>query len=128
MEPSLRSPTVERRHTGRLRSVREHGINSARVRPGVQVAIVDVSAGGVLVETRHRLLPGMPLEIHFERDKGISTVRGRVLRCVVVRLAASFVCYRGAIGFDRHLPWLAGDTDTCSSFTTEETQQTPTAG
>jgi hypothetical protein len=86
------------------------------------VAVIDVSAGGVLIETSHRLPPGMPLEIHLERNTGVSTVRGRVLRCGVVRLTASLVCYRGAIGFDQCLPWLIGDVEAGSSFTKTEGQ------
>lgn len=122
MESSLTSPVIERRRSRRRQSVHEHGIDSARVRRGVNVSIVDVSAGGVLVETPQRLLPGLPLEIHFERGKRLSTIRGRVLRCVVIRLTASTVCYRGAIGFDRYLPWLAEDVAAGSSFTTTEVQ------
>jgi hypothetical protein len=51
----------------------------------------------------------MPLDIHLERNKGISTMRGRVLRCGVVRLTPSSVWYRGAIRFDQYLPWLTDD-------------------
>jgi PilZ domain len=116
------APRVERRRSRRQRTIREHGIESARVRRGVHVEIIDVSTGGVLVETRQRLLPGMPLDVHFERDKRISTIRGRVLRCVVVRLTASAVCYRGAIGFDGHQPWLVPEAGAGSSFTTAEGQ------
>jgi len=105
----MTSRLVERRRARRRRTVREHGIEMARVRRGVNVTIVDASAGGVLIETPHRLLPGMPLEIHFVRNKGTSTMRGRVLRCGVVHLTASSVRYRGAIGFDEYLPWLAED-------------------
>jgi hypothetical protein len=87
------------------------------------MVVVDVSAGGVLVETSHRLPPGMPLEIHLERKTGISTVRGRVLRCGVARLTAGAVCYRGAIEFDQYLPWLIEDVETTgSSFTRTEGQ------
>ena len=118
----MKSPIVERRRTRRRRAVREHGIESARVRRGVHVTVVDVSAGGVLVETHHRLLPGMPLDIHLERNKGISTMRGRVLRCGVVRLTPSSVWYRGAIRFDRYLPWLTDDLEAGSSFTAAEGQ------
>ena len=113
---------VERRRARRRRTVPEHGVESARVRRGVQLTVVDVSAGGVLIETSQRLLPGMPLEIHLERNKGISTMRGRVLRCGVVRLTAHSVSYRSAIGFDQHLPWLIEDVETGSSFTTTEGQ------
>lgn len=120
MESNVKAPIVDRRRTPRRRAVEEHGIESARVRRGVQVAVVDASAGGMLVETPQRLLPGMPLEIHLERDRRVSTVRGRVLRCAVVRLTASLVCYRGAIGFDEHLPWLPADAGPGSSFTNTE--------
>jgi hypothetical protein len=113
---------VERRRARRRRTVPEHGVESARVRRGVQLTVVDVSAGGVLIETSQRLLPGMPLEIHLERNKGISTMRGRVLRCGVVRLTANSVRYRSAIGFDQYLPWLIEDVETGSSFTTTEGQ------
>jgi PilZ domain len=122
VDSPLTSPLVERRRTRRRQTVREHGIESARVRRGVHVTVVDASAGGVLIETRHRLLPGMPLEIYLERSKGTFTMRGRVLRCDVVRLTASSVCYRGAIRFDAYLPWLTEDVATGSSFTTTEGQ------
>jgi hypothetical protein len=122
VESPLTSPLVERRRARRRQTVREHGIESARVRRGVHVMVLDVSAGGVLIETRHRLLPGMPLEIHLERSKGTFTMRGRVLRCGVVRLTASSVCYQGAIRFDGYLPWLTADVATGSSFTTTEGQ------
>jgi hypothetical protein len=118
----VKSAAVERRRARRQKSTREHGIESARIRRGVQVAIVDVSAGGVLIETSHRLLPGMPLDIHLERNKRLSTIRGRVLRCAVVRLTPNIVCYRGAIGFDQHLPWLVEGNRPGSSFTSSECQ------
>jgi PilZ domain-containing protein len=122
MESAVIRNVGERRHSRRRRGLSEHGIASARVRRGVIVSIVDVSAGGVLVETAHRLLPGMPLEIHLERGRHISTVRGRVLRCSVARVSASLVCYRGAIGFDQHLSWFAEDDGSGSSFTNTEPQ------
>jgi hypothetical protein len=121
LESGLTFPPSERRRTARRRTVREHGIESARVRRGVRVTIVDASAGGVLIEAPHRLLPGMPLEIHFERSEGISRVRGRVLRCIVSHLTASTVHYRGAIGFDQQLPWLL-EGEPGSPFTTRKGQ------
>jgi hypothetical protein len=109
MESALTLQPVERRLSQRRQSLEEHGIVLVRVRPGVEASIVDVSATGVLVETQRRLLPDTSIEIHFERDKQLAAVRGRVLRCAVVRLGPSSVCYRGAVLFDRHLPWLADD-------------------
>ena len=100
---------VERRLTRRRTSVGEHGIISAHVRPGIAASVVDVSAAGVLMETHRRLLPGASVEIHFDRGKRLPAVRGRVLRCAVTHLEPSLVCYRGAVLFDRHLPWLPDD-------------------
>ena len=103
---------VDRRRTGRRRSVEEHGIVAARVRPGHEVSMIDVSAGGALVETDHRLLPGTSVELHLKTENRRAIVRGSVLRCTIVRLHPSSVCYRGAVGFDRHLPWFVDEDST----------------
>ena len=96
--------SVDRRQS-RRRSLEEHSIVCARVRPGMDVALVDVSAGGALVETIHRLLPGSAIELQLDSGERRAAVRGRVLRCAVAGLRSGAVWYRGAIGFDRHLPW-----------------------
>ncbi len=103
-------------HTGAnrrqaLRRVRidEHGIVLARVRPGYDVTLIDVSSGGALVEGTHRLLPGAAVELHLETPHRRTAIRGRILRCTVWRLRSASVCYRGAIGFDRLLPWFVDD-------------------
>jgi hypothetical protein len=86
--------------------VEDHGIVSTRVRPGHHARLIDVSAGGALIETSHRLLPGAAVELQIEAQDRCAIVPGRVLRSAVVRVRPTFVCYQGAIGFDRHLPWL----------------------
>ena len=105
----MTDPADDRRRTRRHNRVEDHGIVSARVRPGREASVVDVSAGGALVETQHRLLPGTAVELYLETPQQRATVRGRVLRCAVARLRSSSVCYRGAISFDRHLPWFVAD-------------------
>jgi hypothetical protein len=89
----------------RLEAVEEHRIVSACVRPGHRARLIDVSAGGALIETNHRLLPGTSVELQVQTGTERATVRGQVLRCSVVRVRPTWVCYRGAIAFDRHLPW-----------------------
>ena len=103
---------LDRRRTRRRRSVEEHGIVAARVRPGHEVSLVDVSAGGALVETDHRLLPGTSVELQLKTENRRAIVRGSVLRCAIVRLRPSSVCYRGAVGFDGHLPWFVDEDST----------------
>jgi hypothetical protein len=67
--------------------------------------LIDISTNGALIETEHRLLPGARVELVLERRQYRAGIKGRVLRCAVVRITSSAVCYRGAIGFDRGLPW-----------------------
>lgn len=101
--------TLDRRTTHRLHRTEEHGIVGARVRPGHRAHLVDVSAAGALIETSHRLLPGTSVELHLETETAHTNIRGRVLRSAVVRVRPSSVCYRGAIAFDRDLPWYVAD-------------------
>ena len=100
---------MERRRARRRARAEEHGIVAARVRPGYEVAIVDVSAGGVLIETVLRLLPGATVELHLETRTRHASVRGSIVRCSVVRVRSTGVCYRGAVAFEHSLPWLAED-------------------
>ena len=100
---SHRSP--DRRHSRRQDAFEGHRIHSAHVCPGHRVRLIDVSAGGALVETNHRLMPGASVELQVETATARASVRGQVLRCAVVRLRPTWICYRGAIAFDRHLPW-----------------------
>lgn len=97
----------ERRCTPRHCSDNDHGIVSTKIRPGHPARIVDVSAGGALIETAHRLLPGRAIELQVEGRDRRAVVRGCVVRCSVVGVRAASVSYRGAIRFDRHLPWFA---------------------
>ena len=105
METVMTDGARERRGTRRMDAVDDHKIVSACVRPGHRARLIDVSAGGALIETSHRLLPGTSVELQVQTGTDRATVRGHVLRCAVVRLRPTWVCYRGAIAFDRHLPW-----------------------
>jgi hypothetical protein len=86
----------------------EHCIVDARVRPGHPAAVTDVSPGGALIEISRRLLPGSVVELQFNTAQRRTTLRGRVLRCAVVRLRSTSILYRAAIGFDHQCPWLGG--------------------
>jgi hypothetical protein len=97
---------LERRTTTRIHTLAEHGVTRVRVRAGHEVRLIDVSAGGLLVETCHRLLPGRAIDLQFVHRGRFVSSRGVVLRCCVSRLEANHVDYRGAICFDRDLAWL----------------------
>jgi hypothetical protein len=91
--------------TDRRRSVRrsagEARWAAARLRPGRDVALVDIGEGGVLIETPARLFPGTRVVLQFIAPGGSVSVRGRVVRCEVTALDPSRgVRYRGAVSFD----------------------------
>ena len=48
-------------------------------------------------------------ELHVEGDSRRINIRGRVLRCAVVRIRPTWLCYEGAIGFDQQLPWFVDE-------------------
>jgi hypothetical protein len=101
----METVVTDRRHAPRRRTLDEHGVVSARVRPGHEVALIDISAGGALIECMRGLSPGSIIELHVTAGGRRASVRGRVLRCAVVQLQPTSVCYRGAIGFDADLRW-----------------------
>lgn len=106
--------TMSRMHSerrmARRRRADEHGIVRARIRPGHHVTLVDLSPGGALVEADRRLLPGSAVELQIQSADRQASMRGCVLRCSVVRVRPESISYRGAIGFDRHLPWFGEAT------------------
>lgn len=96
--------TPDRREAPRRTPSDEHALVAARIRPGYDVEVVDMSSGGVLVESRHRLMPGATVDLYLRREKQPATVvRGRVVRCHVVLLGEDTVRYHGAIAFERCL-------------------------
>jgi PilZ domain len=96
----------ERRNSLRRRP-EECGVRSARVRPGHEVQVINLSAGGALIECSHRLLPGAAVILHLVGEhRQIEPARGRIIRAVVSRLQASAIRYRGAMAFDQQMSWL----------------------
>jgi hypothetical protein len=97
----------DRRQSRRASDVAEHGIVSARVRPGHAAIVIDVSPEGALIETGHRLLPGTIVVLHFESLDRRESVRSRVLRSTVAGVRASGISFRGAVRFESRLTCLS---------------------
>ncbi|HEY7289057.1 MAG TPA: PilZ domain-containing protein [Vicinamibacterales bacterium] len=106
----MTSARDERRVAERVESVSEHRIQRVRIRPGDGASVINASSGGVLLETHRRLLPGSVVELHVETDHQRGSMRGRVTRCAVVHVGPACMSYRGAIAFEKHLPWFAHDS------------------
>ena len=95
----------ERRSAPRWIRAECRRITTARLRPGRDVEVIDLSSGGALLEARCRLLPGARVELQLELDERWYVTRGRVLRSRVARLDRLLgVAYRAAVAFDAAFP------------------------
>jgi hypothetical protein len=91
----------ERRRASRVSFRDGHLPPAARVRPGSEVIVVDLSSTGALLEGLSRLRPGGRCELTLALTSGDITVRARVARCFVARLErAAAVRYRTAVAFE----------------------------
>lgn len=71
-----------------------------RLRTGDVLSIVNTGAGGVLVESDRRLLPGTAVVVQFTSGDRAVRREARVLRCAVHALKpAGGVRYRSALEF-----------------------------
>ena len=93
----------ERRASSRVSALTLAGMERARVRPGRTAHVVDLSAGGALIETDWRLMPGMRVEMQLGEPSPSLRVAGRVLRCHVALLDRERIRYRCALMFEEHL-------------------------
>ena len=95
----------ERRASTRVLALTMEGMERARLRPGRTADIVDLSCGGALIETDWRLLPGMRVELQVGDPVPLFRVAARILRCHVAVVDRTRIRYRGALMFDKQLPF-----------------------
>jgi PilZ domain len=99
-------PVRDRRSDPRFEWASEE-ITRATLRPGCTVHIVDVSAGGALLQTERPLRPGA--RVHFQivtKLRAFSLV-AKVLRCEVWMLdSLQGITYRGALQFEQRCDFL----------------------
>jgi len=102
----MTAANTERRGSTRSATVDEHGVHTVRIRPGHSAAIVNVSSSGALLETHRRLLPGGVIDLQLVVSEQTTIVRAHVVRCVVSRVGAASIAYRGAVRFENHVTTL----------------------
>jgi hypothetical protein len=90
----------ERRRATRRQPNPSEPVSRARVRAGRELAVIDISSCGVLVEGEARLLPGTHLEVHVVARAGRTLVRSCVMRASVADLRSDRVLYRAALAFE----------------------------
>jgi PilZ domain len=90
---------VERRGAARRRAAHLGFATPAVLRPGVTVAVIELSAGGALVESAAPVRPGACTELGLDAFDGRRyAVPARVVRCWVSALGP--LRYRCAVRFD----------------------------
>jgi hypothetical protein len=104
--------TGERRKSERRRPATDEALSWARLRTGTELAVLDISNHGALVESRTRLLPGTHVDLHLMTTAGRVLRRAKIARAFIGRLDSSTLSYYVALAFDAPVdtsqPWVAG--------------------
>lgn len=91
----------ERRRDARFGDASVVGMR-ATLRPGCLVSVVDLSAGGALVEAPRPLRPGASVHLRVATARRTVAVAAHILRCAVWAVDPHHgVRYRGALRFDQ---------------------------
>jgi len=97
---------TQRRERRRETRVPGDGVR-ARVRPGHRVHVIDVSAGGALIEVGRPLPPGGRVELQLECDTRRAHLAARVIRCAVAAIDRDRgITYRAALAFNESCSWV----------------------
>ena len=90
----------DRRAHRRLTASQLSWLNHTRIKYGPDVSLIDLSAGGVQVETTSPLLPASTVVVELATGNKTWPVPARVLRCHVNAIAPQ-ITYRGGLAFKR---------------------------
>ena len=110
MEALVGPLTERRRAVRRRRRVEEDGLLQVRIRSGHPALLVNISAGGALLESEGRSAPGTAIDLILERRDRQFSIKGRVLRSAVTRVHSHGVSYEIAVAFDSQL-WSPTDPE-----------------
>lgn len=101
----------------------------ATLRPGCIVVLLDVSAGGALVQAARPLRPGARVHLLVATPARQFTTVGSVLRCMVWSLVGDDgVIYRAAIRFDQRVEWNWADATRRVQALPEQSRPTVASG
>jgi hypothetical protein len=92
---------AERRAACRRTPNADEPLSRLRLRVGRDLAVIDLSDRGALVEGAARLLPGTHCDVHVVTGEGRQLVRTRIVRAYVCHVEAESLRYRAALAFER---------------------------
>lgn len=90
---------TDRRLYRRLSGAELAWIRQVRLKNGPDLAVVDLSNGGALIDARVPMKPGARLTIELGAHRGLVDLPSEVLRCRVASLDGGVALYRGACMF-----------------------------
>ena len=94
----LNGRAVERRSEARRSPRDSPWCETAVLRPGQEVQVINLSSRGALLECGRALRPGMRADLQLVGSGARRVLRARVLRCAVAGLDP--IRYRGALAFE----------------------------
>lgn len=101
----MEQQVTDRRRNPRFAASAPGGVR-ATLRPGCVVLLVNMSAGGTLVEAQRPLRPGASVHLQVSTAGRAIAVTAHVLRCTVWSIdPLEGARYRGALKFDRNVDW-----------------------
>jgi len=95
-------PGENRRIHERLRATDLRWLRGARIKYGADIRILDISAGGILLETSSQLAPEANVVVELLGPESPILVPSRVLRCRTASIG-EILKYQGACAFKRPL-------------------------
>jgi Family of unknown function (DUF6982)/PilZ domain len=95
-------PESNRRVHERLKASDLHWLRGARLKYGADIRVLDISAGGMLLETEKALAPDANVVVELTGPESPILVPSRVLRCRTASLG-DILKYQGACAFRRPL-------------------------
>ena len=101
VEIALGSESNRRLHE-RLKANELHWLRNARLKYGAAIRVVDISAGGMLLETEKALAPDANVVVELTGPDSPILIPSRVLRCRASSLG-DVLTYQGACAFKRPL-------------------------
>lgn len=108
--------SIERRADARFPPL-VFGASQATLRPGCIVALIDLSAGGALVQAGRPLRPGARVHLQMAAGDRTLALGARILRCAVWALDPDEgATYRGALQFEQRCEslWECETPDGCA--------------
>jgi hypothetical protein len=120
----VRIPDSERRRWPRLKPSSLPLLQKVALSQGTEVQAIDISRGGMLLETELRLRPLMKIHLKLVTSKGTIRVEGVVLRSMISSLSGG-PKYRSAIAFEKPLNMLDELSDESAEAALSEFQPEP---